>query len=53
VSTPMSSAASIGPDEDDEIVDQRERVQEHDRLSSIPHSDMTEHSIHHGAVRVL
>jgi hypothetical protein len=24
VSTPMSSAASLGPDEDDEVVDQRE-----------------------------
>jgi hypothetical protein len=24
VSTPMSSSASLGPDEDDEVVDQRE-----------------------------
>jgi hypothetical protein len=51
VSTPMSSAASLGPDEDGEAVNQR--VQEYDRLSLIPHSDTAGHSVHHGAMCAL
>jgi hypothetical protein len=51
VSTPMSSAASLGPDEDGEAVDQR--VQEHDRLPPVPHSDMGGHSVRRGTVRML
>jgi hypothetical protein len=42
VSTPMSSTTLLGPDEDGEAVDQR--VQEHDRLPPVPHSDTTGHS---------
>jgi hypothetical protein len=31
----------------------RERVQEHDRLPPVPHSDMTGHSVRRRAVRAL
>jgi hypothetical protein len=51
VSTPMSSVASLGLDEDGEAVDQR--VQEHDRLPLVPHSDMAGHSVCRRAVRAL
>jgi hypothetical protein len=51
VSTPMSSTASLGPDEWRDCGP--ERVQDHDRLSPVPHSDMAEHSVYCGAVRTL
>jgi hypothetical protein len=40
VSTPMNSTTLLGPDEDGEAMDQR--VQEHDRLPPVPHSDTTD-----------
>jgi hypothetical protein len=51
VSTLMSSTASLSSDKDGEAVDQR--VQEHDRLPPVPHSDTAGHSVHRGAVCVL
>jgi hypothetical protein len=51
VSTPMSSAVSLSPDEDGEAVDQR--VQEHDRLPPVPHNDTTGHSVRCRAVCTL
>jgi hypothetical protein len=46
MSTPMSSATSLGLDEDGE-------EQEHDRLPPVPHSDTTGHSVRRGAVHAL
>jgi hypothetical protein len=51
VSTPMSSAASLGPDEDGDAVDQS--VQEHDWLPHVPHSDTAGHSVRRGAVHAI
>jgi hypothetical protein len=51
VSTPMSSAASLGPDEDGDAVDQS--VQEHDWLPHVPHSDTAGHSVRRGVVHAI
>jgi hypothetical protein len=48
VSTLMSTAMTLGSNEDAEVVDQR--VQEHDQLPPIPHSDTVGHSVRRGAV---
>jgi hypothetical protein len=48
LSTPMSTATSIGPDEDREAVDQREY---RSMIGSLLHlSDTVEHSVHRGTV---
>jgi hypothetical protein len=44
MSTPMSTAAALDLDENNEVVDQR--VQEYDQLSPVPHGDTVEHSVH-------
>jgi hypothetical protein len=51
VSTSMSSVGLLSSDEDGEAVDQR--VQEHDRLPPVPHSDTAGHSVRRGAVCML
>jgi hypothetical protein len=45
VSTPMSTATSLGPDVNGKALNQR--VQEHDWLPPIPHSDTARHSVSH------
>jgi hypothetical protein len=51
MSTPMSTAMLLGLDDDGETVHQR--VQEHDQLPPVPHSDTARHSVRHGAVCAL
>jgi hypothetical protein len=53
VSTPMSSATSLVPDEDGEAVDQRERVHELDPLPPVSHSDTAGYLVRRRAMCVL